>query len=223
MAYGVKASDVAAIKAVTDIIPNAGAMTDLATVKAAVDTEVPDIKAKTDNLPTDPADQSQVESAITSEGQKTLITMDFWSNSDDVIDLGPGEAADIDLPDVVVSGIPTGVALVKVVAILKVRAIENTSAAGANAIAGAQAIRVKKSTGAWGVDDVAAIDLADNMWTVAASTRESGDVLIGDNDVKGEVDGDATYNLRFEDQIVDRDVLRLNDVLVGLRFYFTSS
>jgi len=149
--------------------------------------------------------------------------IDFWSDSDDVIDLGPGEAADVNLPDVVVLGLPAGISLVRVVAILKVRAIENTSAAGTNAIAGAQAIRVKKSTGAWGVDDVAAIDLADNLWLLAASTRESGDVLIGDRDVKGEVDEDATYNLRFENQVVDRDVLRLNDVLIGLRFYFTTS
>ncbi len=200
MGYGINAADIAAIQAVVD-----------------------DVKAKTDNLPGDPADQSLVESAITSEGEKDLLSMDFWSDSDDVIDLGPGEAADVDLPDVVVSGLPAGVSLARVIAILKVRAIENTSGTGANAIQGAQAIRVKKSTGTWGVHDLAAINLPDNLWTVAASTRESGDVLIGDNDVKGEVDGDATYNLRFENQVVDYDQLRLNDVLIGLRFYFTTS
>ena len=241
MAYGVKASDVAAIKVVTDALPDAGALDDLAAIKSVVDTEVGDIKAvtdnipnsgamtdlaavkaKTDNLPSDPADQSEVESAITDEGEKTLISMDFWSDADDVIDIADS-AADVDLPDVVVSGIPSGVTLVRVVAMLKARAIENTSGTGANAIDGAQAIRVKKSGGAWGVDDLAAIDLPDNLWTVAASTRESGDVLIGDNDVKAKVDGDATYNLRFEDALVDYDYLRLNDVLVGLRFFWTSS
>jgi len=41
--------------------------------------------------------------------------------------------------------------------------------------------------------------------------------------VKGEVDGNATYNLRFEDAVVDYASLRLNDVIVGLRFYFTTS
>lgn len=160
---------------------------------------------------------------IEAEIQKAVTWLDFWSDSADVIDLGT-PAADVNLPDVVVSGLPAGVAMVRVVAILKVRAIENTSSSGANAISGAQAIRVMKSTGTtWGVDDVAAIDLPNNLWTVAASTRESGDVLIGDNDVKGEVDEDATYNLRFEDSLVDYDSLRLNDVLVGLRFYFTTS
>jgi len=109
--------------------------------------------------------------------------IDFWSTPDDVIDL-PAAATHIDLPDVEVSGLPGGISLLKVVAILKVRAIENTNAGGPNAINGVQAIRVKKSTGVWGVDDIAAIDLPDNLWTVGASTREGGDVLIGSRDVK---------------------------------------
>ncbi|MBA7613103.1 hypothetical protein ES703_20346 [subsurface metagenome] len=156
------------------------------------------------------------------EIQKAVTQMDFWSDIDDVIDLPVGPS-DEDLPDVVVSGIPLGIALVRVVAILKVRAIENTSASGANAIKDAQNIRVKKSTGTWGVDDIAAINLPDNLWTVAASTRESGDVLIEDNDVKSEVDGNGTYNLRFENAAVDYAYLRLNGVIIGLRFFFTTS
>lgn len=154
--------------------------------------------------------------------EQSVSELTFWSDSDDSITL-PAVAADTDLPDVVVSGIPTGVTLIRVEVILKVRAIENTSASGSNAINGAQAIRVKKSTGTWGTDDIAAIDLPDNLWTVGASTRESGDILIGDNDIKGEVDGDGTYNFRFEDALVDLASLQLNDVLVGLKFYFTTA
>ena len=148
---------------------------------------------------------------------KATEHMDFWSDLDNVIDL-PAVAADTPLPDVVVSGLPSGATILRVTAILKIRAIENTSGTGANAISGAQAVRVKKSTGTWGVDDLAAINLPDNLWTVAASTREAGDLLIGDNDVKGEVDEDATYNLRFENALVDYASLRLNGVMVGLRF-----
>jgi len=44
--------------------------------------------------------------------------------------------------------------------------------------------------------------------------------VVGDNDVKSEVDGNATYNLRFENADVDYDYLRLNDVQVGLRVWF---
>ncbi len=274
MAYGIKQSDVAAIKAVTDnlpdsgslsslalikavtdLLPDSGALSDLATVLSAVDTEIAAIKAKTDNLPTDPADASVVAAAFTTtdalittvdgvadaikaktdnlptdpadqslllaEIQNSVTFLDFWSDHDDSVTL-PAVAADTALPNVVVAGLPAGVSLVSVEVRLKVRVIENTAGGGANAIDGAQAIRVKKSTGSWGADDVAAIDLADNLWTVAASTRESGDVLIGDNDVKGEVDGNATYNFRFENALVDLASLVLNDVMVGLRIYFTT-
>jgi len=158
------------------------------------------IKAKTDQLDTQ------------------VSPMDFWSDLDDVIDLPVGPT-DTPLPSIVVSGVPSGVTLDRVVVILKVRAIENTNAGGANAINVAQNIQVRKAGGTW----VPAINLADNQWTVAASTRESGDVLIGDNDVKATVDGDGTYNFQFASAAVDLAVLRLNDVLVGLRFFFSTS
>lgn len=149
---------------------------------------------------------------------KARQTVDFWSDADDVIDL-PAVAADTALPSVVVSGLPSGLTIDRVVAILKVRAIENTNAGGTNGINGAQNIQVRKALGTW----VAAINLADNQWLVAASTREAGDVLIGDNDVKATVDGDGTYNFQFASALVDLASLRLNDVIVGLRFYFSTS
>ncbi len=147
--------------------------------------------------------------------------VDFWSMADDVIDL-QAAATNIILPDVVVSGLPEGMSLVKVVTILKVRAIENTNGGGPNAINGTQAIRVKKSTGTWGLDDVTAIYLPDNLWTIAAATREFGDLMIGSEDVKSQADEQGIYNFRFENAQVDLDYLRLNDVLIGLRFYFVA-
>ena len=149
---------------------------------------------------------------------KSRTMIPFWSDFDDVIDL-PAVAADTALPSVVVSGLPTGLILERVDVILKVRAIENTNAGGPNAINGAQNIQVRKAAGAW----VNAINLPDNLWTVALSTRESGDVLIGDNDVKATVDGDGTYNFQFDEALVDLASLRLNDVMVGLRFFFSAS
>jgi len=159
--------------------------------------------------------------ALETKLDRAMHCMTFLSVIDDVIDL-PAAAADTNLPDVVISGIPAGATLDKVLVFLIVRAIENTNAGGANAIEGAQNIRIKKSTGAWGVDDVIAIPLTDNMWTVAASTREFGDVIGGDDahDVKSEVDGNATYNLRFEDANVDLNFLRLNDVQVLIKVWY---
>ena len=118
------------------------------------------------------------------------------------------------------SGLPEGVNLVRVVVMLKIRAIENTTGAGINAIDGVQAVKVKKSTGTWGLNDVAAIYLPDNLWTLEAAAREAGDLVIGDMDVKSAVDGQGIYNFRLEDARVNFDYLRLNDVLIGLRFYF---
>ena len=149
---------------------------------------------------------------------KSRTMIPFWSDLDDVIDL-PAVAADTALPSVVVSGLPTGLILERVDVILKVRAIENTNAGGPNAINGAQNIQVRKAAGAW----ANAINLPDNLWTVASSTREAGDVLIGDNDVKATVDGDGTYNFQFDEALVDLASLRLNDVMVGLRFFFSAS
>jgi len=144
--------------------------------------------------------------------------IDFWSAAVDVIDL-PAAPADVALPDIVVSELPGGAVVVRVAAILKMRVIENTNAGGSNAINGAQAVRIKRSTGIWGAHDIAAISLPNNLWTVAASTREMGDVLIGNIDLKAVANGPGSYNFRFEDARVDLDYLRLNDVMVGLRFY----
>jgi len=154
-------------------------------------------------------------SLLTKSVPKARTIIEYWSDSDDVIDL-PAVAANTALPSIVVSGLPSGLTLTRVVALLKVRAIENTNVGGPNAIQGAQNIQVRKGAGAW----ASAINLPDNLWTVAASTREAGDVLVGDNDVKTTVDGDGTYNFQFTSALVDLAVLRLNDVLVGLRFYF---
>lgn len=172
--------------------------------------DVAAIKAKTDNLPADPADESLLEAEVR-KGSSRII---FWSYSDDLITLTT-PAGDVDLPNVLVDGLPAGITILRVDAVIKIRALDN-SAAVVNAISGAQSIRIKKSTGTWGVDDIAAIDLPTALWTLAATTREAGDVLVGDNDLSSVVDGNAIYNLRFENALVTAATLKLNDVLVGL-------
>ncbi len=170
-------------------------------------------------------DLSQLIAGLTELKAKveSLATpVDFWSTVDDMIDL-PAGAADVSLPDVMVGDLPTGTVVARVVAIVKVRAIDNTNAGGFNAINGAQSIRIKKSTGSWGIHDIAAIGLPDNLWRVAASTREMGDLLIGSIDLKSVASGLGTYNFRFEDARADLDYLRLNDVMVGLRFYLRAA
>jgi len=148
--------------------------------------------------------------------------VDSWSTPNNQIDL-PAVAAARDFPSVTVSGLPTGITIQKVIAMLKVRAIENTNAGGSNAIVGAQTINIKTAAGAWGTNDIAAIDLVDNEWTLAASTREMGDVKIGARDVKSVVSRNGTYDFRNLAAQVDLASLRLNDVIMGLRVYFTKN
>lgn len=166
-------------------------------------------------------DLSQLVAGLSDLGVRVAaltVSLDFWSTAVNVIDLSAAPA-DLFLPDIVVPELPAGVLVARAVAMLKVRVIENTNAGGPNAINGTQYIRVKKSTGMWGTGDIAAIELPDNLWTVTVSTREMGDLLIGNLDLKSVTDGPGVYNFRFEDARVDSDYLRLNDVMVGLRFY----
>lgn len=148
----------------------------------------------------------------------STFVQDFWSDVEEQIDL-PAVAADIDLPDIEVSGLPIGGTFTRVVLILKTRTIENTNAGGTNGVNGAQTIKVKESGQAWGAA-ITAIDMVDDMWAVAAAVREAGDVVIGDNDIKAIVNGNGTYNIRWVSALVDLANLRLNDVQVGFRMFW---
>jgi hypothetical protein len=132
----------------------------------------------------------------------------------------PAVAADVALPNIVVAGLPVGGAVVLVRTRIKARQIENTAGGGANALVGDQNIRIKADAGGWGVDDIAAIPLPDNYWAVAAaSTISGGDVVLG-VDVSSVVVGNGTYNLRFEDALVDLASLVLNDVQLTLEIWY---
>jgi predicted nucleic acid-binding Zn-ribbon protein len=159
--------------------------------------------------------------ALKTELDRNKPNMIFPSVTSAVINL-PAAPLDTNLPDVVISKIPVGATVDYALVVLEIRAIENTNGGGTNAIEGTQYVRIKKSTGAWGVNDIEAIQLIDNMWTLAALAREFGHVPIGDatRDVSSVVDGNATYNLRFEDANVDLDFLRLNDVQVMIKVWY---
>ncbi len=75
------ATNISAIKTVTDAIPNGGALTTISgkidTIDDFIDTEVAAIKAKTDNIPSDPADASDVAAAIAAVSAKIDTVDDF--------------------------------------------------------------------------------------------------------------------------------------------------
>jgi hypothetical protein len=152
---------------------------------------------------------------------EVVSMMEFWGDVDNVITLTTA-TTNMDLPSVVVADIPAGATIIRVVGMVRMRALNNTNVA-TNAINGANTIKVKKSTGAWGVDDVDLINITDNIWSTAASTKEGGMLIEGDNDAASEVDANATYNIRFNGNIfVDGNNLELIDVVAGLKVYFTA-
>ena len=147
--------------------------------------------------------------------------MEFWGDVDDLITLTTA-TTNVDLPNIVVADIPAGATITRVVGMIRMRALNNTNAA-VNAINGANTIRVKKSTGAWAVDDVDLINIPDNILSTAASTKEGDIVIHGTHDAAAEVDGNATYNLRFNGNVfVDGNNMELIDVDAGLRVYFVA-
>jgi len=150
-----------------------------------------------------------------------VSSMEFWSPFAFSLDL-PAAALDINCPGIVVSGIPSGATLVKALGMIQFRAVENLNAGGNNSIQGNQNIRVMKSGGAWGTDDVVFLPLLDSQFFLAASTKEGGGIFTADDasDCKSEVDGNDTYNVRFEDADVLLDTLTFYDLKVGLKIWF---
>lgn len=142
----------------------------------------------------------------------------------------PAVAADLSFSDVVFPAnfLPEGAIIDSVYLMVHWRKQFDSSGA-ANAVDGAgYAIRVKKSTGAWGADDVVGITFADNSLATDADAVEGGTIIIGDADISGEVDDvdGVTYNIRSEETnrgdavVVDAASLTLYDIFTGLRVYY---
>ena len=179
------------------------------------------IKAKTDLLPAAPADETLLQASLANK----YSFMDFWSAPEDNLTLDAA-AADLAFPDILVSGLPATATLRRVVLMMTCRAILDTSAAANYIDVASKTLRVKKSTGAWGTDDLIAITFSVDSLYCAADAKEAGPVILGAHDVKAEVDGDATYNIRSDESVrsdaisVLADSLELYDVQVGLRVFF---
>jgi hypothetical protein len=142
--------------------------------------------------------------------------IDFWSDPQVSVSI-TATAGDKTLPDVVVAGLPSGITLVRVVCMLKMRALENTHTSTTNKLNGNQYVQVKESVSGSYTN---CIKLVDDSWTIIPSTREGGDLIIGNIDVKTQVTGNATYNFKIANAQADANNLNLNDVQVGIRIVF---
>jgi len=147
---------------------------------------------------------------------RQLFNIDFWSLPQEEVAL-TNAAGDKALPDVIVAGIPSGATIEKAIAIFKFRVVENTNVA-ANKLNGAQEIQIRDdSPSAW----TDAINFVDDMFSLAASTREGGDVIVGAINVSGTVVGNDTYNLQWDEAVADLDGINFNDIQTGLKIWYS--
>lgn len=161
------------------------------------------------------------QTTIIADVGRQVPMMEFWGDVDDIITLTTA-TTNVDLPNVVVADIPAGATITRVIGMIRMRALNNTNAT-VNAINGANVIKVKKSTEAWADADADLINIPDNILSTAASTKEGGMSISGTHNTAAEVDGNATYNLRFNGNIfVDGNNLELIDVDAGLKVYFVA-
>lgn len=143
--------------------------------------------------------------------------IDFWSELDDLVTITT-TPVNITLPSVTVVGVPNGARIIRVVAMLKYRAAEDTSGAiNSLVLAGTEHIQVDKTGGTF----VDAIRLIASTIQLAATSRDGGDVWVGDIDIKAEVDANDTYELRWEGADAVGNNLLIRDLQTGLRVYFT--
>lgn len=151
---------------------------------------------------------------ITTGGPK-MQQQDFWSDVQATVTITNG-AGDKALPSVVIPNNTLGT-FQRVVAMFKYRKALDSSAA-LNKLSGAQDIQVKESGAGTYID---AINLQDDQISCPASGETSGDVIIGDIDVKAQVAAiNKTYDFQMDEAVADGSNLVLHDVQCGLRVYY---
>jgi len=118
-------------------------------------------------------------------------------------------AADVSLPDVTIpsGSIPEGATFVRVIAAVSWRKSVESSV-GANAVNVAQNIQVRDDTPGTYVD---AINIPDNSLAHASEGIEGGFMLVGDENLVTTVDGEDTYNFKWELADVDGASLTFHD------------
>lgn len=155
---------------------------------------------------------------ITAALSHIVSSLDFWSVVVEELQLTSAAQANLALnANITVAGIPAGAVINRVVVMFMCRSIENTHATIANKLQDAQNIQVNFAAGAF----LSAIALADNLFAVAAATREMGTAILGSIDVKATVTGNGTCTFRIDAARADQNNLNFNDYQAGIRVWFT--
>lgn len=213
------------------------------------------IKAKTDNLPTDPASNTQVATRAAPGAQMALtvaeetavqgkilsdatpfpganvpaikantdlvpnmiFTLDLWSTYAAQVQLTT-VGGDKALPSITIANLPIGAIIKQALMFFKCRTVENTNAA-VNSVSGAQNIQCQKAVGGAYITGIA---LSGGEFSVPASTRENGDVMMGTTDVSAQVPANgAVMSFKWTSAVSAQNNLNFNDVQIGIRIYYT--
>jgi len=171
-----------------------------------------------------PAEVAALTALVTAEAAaftalvgRVLCVMDFWSDLREEVAV-TGAQSTIALSPVTIADLPAGATIVRAIALFKFRVVENIFA-GVNRLDAAAALPIQVDDGA-ATGYVTAIDFVDDAFTLAASIREGGDIIIGDNNIAARVDGNDTYPFRWLNAKADQNNIQFNDVQVGLRIWY---
>jgi hypothetical protein len=123
----------------------------------------------------------------------------------------------IALPSISIAGLPAGAVLDRADAVLKFREGSEDSTSD-NSLDGAQVIQAKKAVaGTW----IIAINCVAGQIFCLASSRGSGDALMGSADIKAQVPANgAVIDFQWLDALALGDNLYLADVQMILRLWF---
>ena len=148
---------------------------------------------------------------------RQLFGMDFWSNPLEEVVVTAAQVTTV-LSSVVVADLPAGAIIVRAIAMLKFRMVENTNGAENSLDCTAiQPIQVDDSSAS---GYVTAIDFVDEMFTIGATTREGGDVIIGDNDIAARIVGNDTYSVRWLNRKAHLGNLLFNEIQFGIKILY---
>jgi hypothetical protein len=143
--------------------------------------------------------------AIKARTDRLEITKCFFSPQQALVTLDTSHT-DAALPTVTLPNI-TGT-ITHAYAGIKFRMIENSNAA-VNKLSGAQEIQIQAAAEGW----LDCIHFVDDQFSLAATTKEGGDCIIGYTDVVATVDVfNDTYEFQWDEPLTDQDSIKLHDV-----------
>ncbi len=189
------------------ILPSVGTMAKA--IYAALGTHDTDIKAI---LATIAGYLDDEIGLIIASQARQLFTMDFWSLPQEEVAVLQA-ANDQGLPSVTVAELPADATIVRAIAMFKFRMVENHTYAGENKLDGAQEIQVAAS--------VDAINFVTGQFTLAETTREGGDVIIGVIDIAGTVNANGAYAFHWDLAKAIQDGINFNDIQMGIRIWYS--